>query len=215
MTLVGRSLVVGAFALLVAGCGGAGRAHNAGQRTGTNMTSETTSSLSSRVSPCGSVGLPTTWSPSGKQVAWYGNRWPLPHLHHRPADVTVLRAICVSDADGKHVQPIRYTVCGEHCFRDLSDGADQLDWVGPRLLLYGNDFGIFAISVGRKPELRRREAARAVLHGLGRRSRRRRLLATSLLELRRTGDRPRRSVRKTCRQGRRKEVRQRRAEPFA
>jgi WD40 repeat protein len=65
----------------------------------------------------------------------------------------VLRAICVSDADGKHVQPLRYTVCSEHCSRDSSDGADQLDWVRPRLLLYGNDFGIFRISVGRKPGL--------------------------------------------------------------
>lgn len=151
MTLLGRPLVVGAFALLVAGCGGAG-AHNAGQRTGTNLPSKTTSSISSRVSPCGSVGLPTTWSPSGKQIAWYGNRWPLPPLHHRPASITVLRAICVSDADGKHVQPLRHTVCGEHCSR-LSEGADQLEWVGPRLLLYGNDFGILAISVGRKPRL--------------------------------------------------------------
>lgn len=138
MTPVGRSLVVGAFALFVMGCGGAGHAHSAGVR---------------RVSPCGSVSLPTAWSPSGKQVAWYGYRWPLPPLHHRPASVSVLRAICIADADGKHVRPLRYTVCGERCSRELSDPPDELDWAGPRLLLYGNDLGIFAISLGRKPEL--------------------------------------------------------------
>jgi WD40 repeat protein len=64
-----------------------------------------------------------------------------------------LRAICISDADGKHVRPLRYTVCRGRCSRNLSDPPDQLDWAGPRLLLYGSDLGIFAISLGRKPEL--------------------------------------------------------------
>jgi hypothetical protein len=105
------------------------------------------------------VGLPATWSPSGKQIAWYGYRWPLPPLHHRPADVTVLRAICVSDADGTHVQPLRYTVCSEHCSGELSDPPGELDWVKPGLILYGNDMGIYAIPVGRKPELVGKKAA--------------------------------------------------------
>src|SRR5689334_2180185 len=138
MTPPDRSFVVGAFVVLVAGCAAAGHAHNA---------------RLPRVSPCGSVSLPTTWSPGGKHIAWYGYRWPLPPLHHRSASVSVLRAICISDAEGKHVRPLRYTVCSEHCSRNLSDPPDQLDWAGPRLLLYGSDLGIFAISLGRKPEL--------------------------------------------------------------
>lgn len=133
MTLLGRSVVVGVFALLVAGCGGA-----------THF---------SRVSPCGSVNLPAAWSPSGKQIAWYGYRWPLPPLHHRPASITVLRAICISDADGKHLKPLRYTVCGEHCSSVLSDPPGQLDWAKPGRILYGNDSGIVAIPIGSKPKL--------------------------------------------------------------
>jgi WD40 repeat protein len=117
------------------------------------------SSPSSQVSPCGSLNLPVTWSPSGKQIAWYGYRWPLPPLHHRPASISVLRAICVSDADGKHLRPLRYTVCSEHCTRDLGDGVGQFYWAQPKLLLYGNDSGIFTIAVGRKPKLLTRKGA--------------------------------------------------------
>jgi WD40 repeat protein len=147
------------LALVVVGCGGTGRAHSAARQTRTTLTTEMTSSLSSQVSPCGSLNLPVTWSPSGKQIAWYGYRWPLPPLHHRPASISVLRAICVSDADGKHLRPLRYTVCSEHCTRDLGDGVGQLYWAEPKLLLYGNDSGIFTIPAGRKPKLLTRRGA--------------------------------------------------------
>lgn len=159
MTLLGRSLVVGAFALVVAGCGGAGRAHSAGPRTHPRVTTEVRSSVSSPVSPCGSVDLPVDWSPDGTQIVWYGYRWPLPPLHHRPASISVLRAICVSDADGKHLHTLRYTVCSEHCTPDLGDGVGQFYWAEPKLLLYGNDSGIFTIAVGRKPKLLTRKGA--------------------------------------------------------
>src|SRR6185312_962508 len=125
MTLFGRAMAVGVTGLLVAGCGGADQAHSAGLRA-------------SRVSPCGSVSLPIAWSPDGKQIAWYGYRWPLPPLHHRPPSITVLRAICVSDADGAHLRPLRYTICSEHCSSLLSDPPGQLVWAGPSRLLYGN-----------------------------------------------------------------------------
>jgi hypothetical protein len=135
------------FAVLLLAIGvvaAAGQARSAGLRT--------------PVSPCGSVSVPATWSPGGTQLAWYGYRWPLPPLHHRSASITVLRAICVSDAAGRHLQPIRSTVCSEHCSGVLSDPPGQLAWAGPRLL-YGNDLGIYAISPGRRPELVARKAA--------------------------------------------------------
>ncbi len=147
MTLFWRSLVVGAFAVLVAACGGAGRSDNAHVPA------------SSRASPCGSVNLPAAWSPNGKQIVWYGYRWPLPPLHHRPAGISVLRAICVSDSDGKHLAPLRYTVCSTHCTRELDDGVGQLYWAAPKLLVYGNDSGVFAIAIGRKPVLLTRKGA--------------------------------------------------------
>ena len=153
MTLSGRFVVVGVFALLVVGCGGAGGAHSAGLRARAGPTSEPRSSRSPQISPCGSVSPAATWSPSGRQIAWYGYRWPLPPLHHRPPSITVLRAICVSDADGAHLQPLGSTVCSEHCSSVLSDPPGQLAWAGPSLLLYGNDLGIFAIPVGSKPTL--------------------------------------------------------------
>lgn len=146
MILLRRSWVFGAAALVVAGWGGTRYANRAGQSARTSLTS-------AQVSPCGSVNLATAWSPSGEQVAWYGYRWPLPPLHHRPASISVLRAICVADADGKHVLPLPHTVCSERCIPELSDPPGQLDWAGPNLLLYGSDAGIFTLSVGEKPKL--------------------------------------------------------------
>ncbi len=103
------------------------------------------------VSPCGTASVPT-WSPDGTQIAWFGYRWPRPPHGHAVGSYNTLRAICVSAADGKHLHPLRGTVCSEHCVVDL-DPPSQLDWVGSNLLLYGNDTGTFKISVGRKPKL--------------------------------------------------------------
>ena len=140
MSLHGRWVAVGSALVLaaVAGCGVSGAAVKARAKRA--------------VSPCGTATQPA-WSPDGKQIAWYGYRWPLPPLHHRPASTTVLRAYCVSDADGKHVRPLRNTVCSEHCSGDWVDPPGQLDWVKPSLLLYQNDSGIFRISLGQKPQL--------------------------------------------------------------
>jgi Tol biopolymer transport system component len=104
------------------------------------------------VSPCGRATSPA-WSPDGTQMAWYGFRWPLPPHHHRVGSYNILRAICVSDADGKHVRPLVNTACSEHCSIGFADPPDQLDWVGPSLLLYGNDNGVSTISVGQKPKV--------------------------------------------------------------
>jgi WD40 repeat protein len=114
---------------------------------------------SKAVSPCGLVNLPVAWSPDGTQVVWYGYRWPLPPLHHRPAAISVLRAVCVADADGKHVEPLPNTVCSEHCTPNLGDGVGQFEWVQPKLILYGNDSGIYTLAVGGKPKLLTRKGA--------------------------------------------------------
>jgi hypothetical protein len=139
MIRLGRSTVVG-FALataVAAGCWVGAGAVKAESK--------------SAVSPCGTATLPA-WSPDGTQIAWYGHRWPLPPLHHRGASYTVLRAICVSDADGKDVHQLPHTVCSERCSNELREGLDQLYWVASGLL-YGNDLGVFAIPTGQKPKL--------------------------------------------------------------
>jgi WD40 repeat protein len=104
------------------------------------------------VSPCGKATAPT-WSPDGTQIAWYSFRWPLPPHRHAVGSFNILRAICISDADGKHLHPLGNTVCSEHCPNAFGDPPGQLDWVTPTLLLSGNDTGIYAISVGQKPKL--------------------------------------------------------------
>src|SRR5205085_7552836 len=93
-----------------------------------------------------------TWSPDGTQIAWYGFRWPLPPDRHAVGSYNILRAICISDADGKHLHPLRNTVCSEHCSNAFSDPPGQLEWVTPTMLLSGNDLGIFTVSIGQKPK---------------------------------------------------------------
>ncbi len=106
---------------------------------------------SKAVSPCGTASLPA-WSPDGTQIAWYGKRWPLPNLHHASGSIKLLRAMCVSDADGKNVHPLPHTVCSERCSRELSEPPDQLYWVAAGLL-YGSDAGIGTIPTGQAPKL--------------------------------------------------------------
>src|SRR5437762_12765 len=106
MTRVGRSAAVVDSALAIAvvfGCGSAGGV-----------------AVKRAVSPCGRATAPT-WSPDGTQIAWYGFRWPLPPSHHAAGSYNVLRAICISDADGKHLHRLRNTVCSEHCPNAFSD----------------------------------------------------------------------------------------------
>jgi dipeptidyl aminopeptidase/acylaminoacyl peptidase len=97
---------------------------------------------------CSSTTLPA-WSPDGTQIAFVGRR-----LGHGPLAV---RAICVATADGKNAAPLPHTVCTTRCRLDLIDSPSQLAWVQPNLLLYGDDFRIFTISVGGAPELLGRE----------------------------------------------------------
>jgi Tol biopolymer transport system component len=73
--------------------------------------------------------------------------------HHAVGSYNIVRAICVSDADGKHLHRLPNTVCSERCPSAFSDPPGRLDWVGPSLLLAGNDLGVFAIPVGQKPKL--------------------------------------------------------------
>jgi WD40 repeat protein len=104
------------------------------------------------VSPCGTATAPT-WSPDGTQIAWYGFRWPLPPNRHAVNSSNLLRAVCISDADGTHLRPLADTVCNTHCPTAFADPPGRLDWVAPTLVLSGNDLGIFTIPVGGKPEL--------------------------------------------------------------
>jgi hypothetical protein len=130
-----RWLVVVGFALAIAAAVGCGAVK----------------AESKAVSPCGTATLPT-WSPDGTQIAWYGKRWPLPNLHHASGSIKLLRAFCVSDADGKSVHPLPHTTCSEHCSSELIDPPGQLYWVASGMV-YGGDAGVFAIPNGRTPKL--------------------------------------------------------------
>jgi WD40-like Beta Propeller Repeat len=130
--VVGTALAIG----VAFGCGFAGGA--AAQRA---------------ITPCGTATAPT-WSPDGTQIAWYGFRWPRPPHHHATGSYNTLRAICISDASGKHLHRLTNTVCSEHCSsKAFSDPPGRLDWVAPTLLLAANDLGIYAIAIGQKPKL--------------------------------------------------------------
>jgi WD40 repeat protein len=133
MTRIGRWSAVAGVTVAIAvalGCG-AGKAES-----------------KAAVSPCGTATLPA-WSPDGTQIAWYGKRWPLPNLHHASGSIKLLRAICVSDADGKNIHPLPRTTCSERCAQALSEPPGQLYWVASGML-YGSDAGIFAIPTGRQ-----------------------------------------------------------------
>jgi dipeptidyl aminopeptidase/acylaminoacyl peptidase len=103
---------------------------------------------SKSVSPCGTASLPS-YSPDGTQIAWYGKRWPLPNLHHASGSIKLLRAICISDANGKNIHPLAHTTCSEKCFSALSEPPGQLYWVTSGML-YGSDAGVSAIPTGQK-----------------------------------------------------------------
>ena len=136
MTRLGRSAAVVGSALAIAvafGCGAAGGA------------------ATKAVSPCGTANAPT-WSPDGTQIAWFGYRWPRPHGHAN-GTYNTLRAICVSDADGKNLHKVPNTVCSERCSNALREGVGQLAWAQPNVLLAGMDTGIATVPIGQKPKL--------------------------------------------------------------
>jgi WD40-like Beta Propeller Repeat len=108
------------------------------------------------VSPCGTVNDPA-WSPDGTQIAWFGYRWPHPPHGHAVGSYNILRAFCVSDADGTNLHQVPHTVCSERCTNNLGDPPGQLNWVEPNLLVYGSDDGVHTISIGHKPKLLARE----------------------------------------------------------
>jgi WD40 repeat protein len=62
-----------------------------------------------------------------------------------------VRAICVANADGTNAAPLPHTTCTRQCRLDLIDSSTQLYWVQPKLLLYGDDYRIFKVTVGGKP----------------------------------------------------------------
>jgi WD40 repeat protein len=92
---------------------------------------------------CSSTNL-AVWSPDATQIAFVGRR-----LRHGPLPV---RALCVANADGTNAAPLPHTVCTRTCRLDLIDSSTQLYWVQPNLLLYGDDYRIFAIPVGGTPK---------------------------------------------------------------
>ncbi len=105
-----------------------------------------------QVTPCGTATAPT-WSPDGTRIAWYGYRWPRPPHHHAAGSSNTLRAICISDANGKHVHRLRNTACSRHCPSAFGDPPDRLDWAAPTLILSANDLGIYTVPIGQKPRL--------------------------------------------------------------
>jgi hypothetical protein len=137
MNRFGRSFAVVGLALAIAVAFGCGSAGGAATKT---------------VSPCGQVNAPT-WSPDGTQVAWYGYRWPKPH-GHGVGDWNILRAICVSNADGTNLHPLPKTVCGEHCSPgSFADPTGQIDWKAPNVVISANDFAAFQTTIGQKPKM--------------------------------------------------------------
>jgi Tol biopolymer transport system component len=137
MIRLGRSIAVAGTALAIAvafGCGSAGGA------------------AAKAVSPCGTVNVPA-WSPDGTQIAWFGYRWPRPSNGHATGAYNILRAFCISDADGRNLHQVPRTVCAERCTNSLGDPPGQLNWVAPDLLVYGSDDGVHTMTIGQKPKL--------------------------------------------------------------
>ncbi|HET7571075.1 MAG TPA: hypothetical protein VFJ77_00225, partial [Gaiellaceae bacterium] len=98
-----------------------------------------------KVSPCAQVSVPA-WSPDGRQIAFYGERWPPPTTPHRnPNDI--LQAFCVVDADGTNVAPLRSTVCDRNC----PDPPNRLEWLAPNDLLALRGGAIVRFAPGSRP----------------------------------------------------------------
>lgn len=103
----------------------------------------TSRASSTSSSPCRQVSFPT-WSPDGRQIAFYGRRWPPPAGHRNPN--SILQALCTGNVDGANAQPLRYTVCSERC----ADPPDPIVWLQSGIL-YLRDGAIFRIVPGSKP----------------------------------------------------------------
>lgn len=103
----------------------------------------TGSASSTTVSPCRQVSLPT-WSSDGRQIAYYGTRWPAPSGHRNPNDI--LQALCTAHADGTDAKPLRYTVCTGNC----PDPPGQLAWL-PSGLVFLRDGAVYRVAPGSEP----------------------------------------------------------------
>jgi Tol biopolymer transport system component len=103
----------------------------------------TSRASSATISPCRQVNSPV-WSPDGRQIAYYGRRWPRPGGHGNPN--SILQALCTASADGTDARPLRYTVCFSKC----PDPPNQIAWL-PSGLLFLRDGGIYRIAPGSKP----------------------------------------------------------------
>lgn len=96
-----------------------------------------TATTTSAKAVCTKAAGVATWSPDGNRIAYVGQ----------------LHAICIASADGRHARALPYTVCEGRCRAKLPDPPIQLAWVRPKLLLYLDDFQIFKVQVGQRPQL--------------------------------------------------------------
>jgi Tol biopolymer transport system component len=91
------------------------------------------------MSGCAAAGGPAAWSPDGRRIAYVGSAGTQRH------------AICVASANGADARRVGYTACG--CGRGVYDVPIQLDWARSNLLLYLDNFKVFKLQIGQRPQL--------------------------------------------------------------